>query len=76
MKNTLIISSVLGFDLSMELLLPEEGKTLKGGIRSSVFPADDVDRVQIGKDSTKTNWFTNYNTALLDKIRDYQNRNI
>lgn len=76
MKNTLIISSVLGFDFSMELLLPEEGKSLKGGIRSSVFPADDVDRVQIGKDSTKTNWFTNYNTALLDKIRDYQNKNI
>ena len=76
MKNTLIISSVLGFNLSMELLLPEEGKVLKGGIRSSVFPTDDVDRVQIGKDSTKTNWFTNYNTALLDKIRDYQNRNI
>jgi hypothetical protein len=76
MKDTLVISSVLGFDLSMELLLPEEGRVLTGGVKSSVYPTDEVDRVHIGKDSGKTNWFTNYNTALLDKIRDYQNRNI
>jgi len=76
MKNTLIISSVLGFDLSMELLLPEEGKILRGGVRSSVYPTSDEGRVNIGKDSDKTKWFTNYNQSLLDKIRDYQNRNV
>jgi hypothetical protein len=75
MKDTLVIGSVLGFDLSMELLLPEEGKILRGGIRSSVYPTSDEDKVHISKDSDQTKWFTNYNHSLLEKIRDYQNRN-
>lgn len=79
MRDCNIIDSVVGFDLTMNLYVPgNDGsyKILSGGIRSSVIPVDTVGRVQIGKSSLDIRGFTTFNQALLDKLRDYQKRNL
>lgn len=79
MKDLTLIDSVLGFDLSMELLVPDENgeyKVFKGGIRSTVVPEDTENRVHIGKNLPCESFFTNFNKGLLQKIRDYQRRNL
>lgn len=79
MKDLTVIDSVLGFDLSMELLVPDkngEYQVFKGGVKKTILPADIENRVQIGKNLPCRSFFTNFNEGLLQKIRDYQRRNL
>lgn len=79
MRDITHIDSVLGFDLSMELLVPEEDgnyRVFTGGIRSTVTPDNIENRVHIGKNIPCKSFFTNFNEGLLQKIRDYQRRNL
>ena len=79
MVDETLISSVLGFDLSAELHVPQEDgtcKILSGGLKSSVFPDDIEGRVIIGKNVGNINKFTTFNQALFEKIKDYQKENL
>jgi hypothetical protein len=79
MVDETLISSVLGFDLSAELHVPQDDgtcKILSGGLKSSVFPDNIEGRVIIGKNVGNLNKFTTFNQALFEKIKDYQKENL
>lgn len=79
MRDIVVIDSVLGFDLSMELLVPQEDgeyKVFTGGISKTLIPDNIENRVHIGKNIPCRSFFTNFNEGLLQKIRDYQRRNL
>jgi hypothetical protein len=71
-----LITSVIGFNLKdtvTEVIEPNgEIKLLKGGIRSTVCECEPE---PITHKECDVKWFTSFNQALLDKIRDHQNIN-
>jgi len=74
-NNNNVIKSVLGFDFNVTVTyLNEEGKEVPicKGCRSVMYNGDEP--AQIGVAVTKGNFFTNFNQALLDKIKDYQSK--
>jgi hypothetical protein len=73
MNNMTVITSVLGLDLKTELR-DAEGNIVRSGIRSTYIPKD-MCEARIGTKLATKKWFTHYNQALLDKIRDMR-RNI
>lgn len=73
-----VITSVLGFNFTCNLQVKDENgnvKVLTGGVKSSVHPASIEGRVEIGKSHLNTSFFTNFDSKLLEKIKDYQKRN-
>ena len=79
MRDLQVIDSVLGFDLSMDLLVPEEDgqyKVFKGGVAKTLHPDSTKGRVKIGSILPSKSFFTNFNEGLLQKIKDYQRRNL
>lgn len=74
-KNKGIISSVLGFNLDVTITYTnEKGEVVPicKGCRS--VPYTGKERAQIGTMLRYTNFFTNFNYELLEKIRDYQSK--
>ena len=68
-----LISSVLGFNFNIELKDADD-KLLPKGIKSTCYACSD-ESASIGTKLTNRRWFTNYNQALLDKIRDLRRLN-
>lgn len=71
-----IIKSVLGFNLNVTVTyFNEEGKEVPicKGCRSVVYTGDGQARIGVAAIS-HGNFFTNFNQALLDKIKDYQSK--
>jgi len=69
MCNT--ITSVLGFDLNAEIT-DNEGNVLASGTTCNFIPEGKPDYVY----NTNYSKWTNFNTGLLDKIKDYQKYNL
>lgn len=75
-NNFLVFESVMGFehkDVATEII--ESDGTVrhyKGGIRSTYSVGDTK---QVTPKECNPKWFTNFNQALLDKIRDYHRNN-
>ena len=69
MCNT--ITSVLGFDLDAEIT-DNEGNILASGTKCNYIPEEKPDYVY----NTNYSKWTNFNTGLLDKIKDYQKYNL
>lgn len=65
------IQSVLGFDFNLDLI-DAYGEPVKTGIKSTVNIKGNVGIKPI---LVNKKWFTNYNEALLEKIRDYKRLN-
>lgn len=76
-EDCLLIKSVVGFehrDVPTEIVEPDGTIRLyKGGIRSTCVP-EVVEHILSKECNPK--WFTNFNQALLDKLRDYHKNNI
>lgn len=70
MCNT--INSVLGFDLDAEIT-DNEGNVIASGTKCNYIPENKPDYVF---NIDYYNKWTNFNTGLLDKIRDYQKYNL
>jgi len=68
-----LITSVLGFNFNTELKDAQD-KTLPTGIKSTCYACSD-ELPSIGTRLSNRRWFTNYNQALLDKIRDLRRLN-
>lgn len=66
-----LISSVLGFDLKAEIV-DQDGQAIKTGCRSCVSPRR---KSKIKSRTLDKRFFTSFNEALLDKIRDMRNNN-
>jgi hypothetical protein len=73
LKSYNLITSVIGFNLKNTVteVIDENGevKLLKGGIRSTV---SEHEPQPIVHKECNIKWFTTFNQALLDKIRDHQ----
>jgi hypothetical protein len=76
-EEFLLIKSVVGFehkDVPTEIVEADGTVRLyKGGIRSTYVP-DVVEHI-LSKECNPR-WFTNFNQALLDKLRDYHKNNL
>jgi hypothetical protein len=76
-EEFLLIKSVLGFehkDAPTEIVESDGTVRLyKGGIRSTCKPLV-VEHIVTKECNPK--WFTNFNQALLDKLRDYHKNNL
>lgn len=71
-----IIKSVLGFNFNVNVTYTnEEGKEVPicKGCRSVMYHGDEHARIGVAATS-QGNFFTNFNQALLDKIKDYQSK--
>jgi hypothetical protein len=72
-----IFDSVIGFEhMDSETQIVESDGTVrmyKGGVRSTYCCGE---RKQIISKECNPKWFTNFNQALLDKIRDYHKNNL
>jgi hypothetical protein len=68
-----VITNVLGFDFDLNLV-DKDGKLVRTGIQSTCLPKTD-ELPNIGTSFGNTNWFTNFNDGLLQKIRDYKKLN-
>ena len=73
MNNMTVIDSVLGFEFDTELR-DSNGEVVRTGIRSTCFICQE-EQARIGTKIATKKWFTHYNQALIDKIRDMR-RNI
>lgn len=75
MSNVKVIEmqSVLGFTFNTELT-DTSGEVVRAGIRKTCIACKDQ-QARIGTKLATKKWFTHYNQALLDKIRDMR-RNI
>jgi hypothetical protein len=73
MNNVTLIESVLGFDLNAEIK-SNDGQVIRTGIRKTCIACQD-EYASVGTKLATKHWFTHYNQALLDKIRDMR-RNI
>jgi hypothetical protein len=67
-----VIHSVLGFNLKTEIF-DNDGQPIKTGAKRIDYISSETPNVgtKIGGET----WFTNFNEALLSKIRDYRRRN-
>jgi hypothetical protein len=82
-KDDLLIDSVIGFTLKgiTTEITEADGSVRKytGGIRSTYVHINDLidsgEPERILPKECNPKWFTNFNQALLDKIRDYHNTN-
>jgi hypothetical protein len=76
-SNFKIFDSVIGFEhMDSETQVVESDGTVrmyKGGVRSTYCCGE---RKQITPKECNPKWFTNFNQALLDKIRDYHKNNL
>jgi hypothetical protein len=68
-----MISNVLGFDFNLELI-DRDGELVGTGIKSTCLPETD-ELPNIGTSFGNTRWYTNFDEALLSKIRDYKRLN-
>jgi hypothetical protein len=68
-----MISNVLGFNFNLELT-DRDGELVRTGIRSTCLPETD-EIPNIGTSFGNTRWYTNFDEALLSKIRDYKRLN-
>lgn len=71
MKDSKLMTSVLGFDFNVEIR-DQNDEIIKAGCRSCVTP---VRRARIKSKILDKNFFTHYNEALIAKIRDMRNNN-
>jgi hypothetical protein len=65
--------SVIGFDFNLQLI-DRDGELVKTGVKRG-YVAELQELPQIGNNFGNTRWFTNFNEALLAKIRDYKRLN-
>ena len=76
-KDNFLIDSVTGFKLKgiITEIIEADGSVRKytGGIQSTYCCPD---KEQIQPKECNPRWFTNFNQALLDKIRDYHKNNL
>ena len=76
-EEFLLIKSVVGFDHMQDPIeIVESDGTIrqyKGGVRCTCVP-DVVEHILSKECNPK--WFTNFNQALLDKLRDYHKNNL
>ena len=68
-----MINSVLGFNFNLELT-DRDGELVKSGIKSTCAPTTN-ELPNIGTSFGNTKWFTNFDDALLSKIKDYKRLN-
>jgi hypothetical protein len=72
-----VFESVIGFEhKDVATVIVEDDGTIrhyKGGIRSTCTACETK---QISPKECNPKWFTNFNQALLDKIRDYHKNNL
>ena len=68
-----MINTVLGFDFDLDLV-DQEGQLVKTGVKSTHHPTTD-ELPKIGNNYGNTQWFTNFNEGLLQKIKDYKRLN-
>jgi hypothetical protein len=66
-------NSVIGFDFNLQLI-DRDGELVKTGIKTTHLTETD-ELPNIGNKFGNTRWFTNFNEALLGKIRDYKRLN-
>jgi len=67
-----IITSVLGFNLDIDLR-DHEGNPVKKGAKTGYF--NSADPPKVGTEIGGERWFTNFNEPLLNKIRNYKKIN-
>jgi hypothetical protein len=67
-----VIHSALGFDFSADII-DQKGEYIQTGAKT-VLP-ECMDQPQLGNRLGGENWFTNWNEALLAKVRDYKRIN-
>lgn len=68
-----MINSVLGFNFNLELT-DRDGELVKSGIKTTCVPTTN-ELPNIGTSFGNTKWFTNFDDALLSKIKDYKRLN-
>jgi len=68
----LVIGSVIGFNRNV-VVRDIEGKPIPTGVKTTL-PSEPAPEAKTGLQDTR--FFTNFNHALLAKIRDYQSRNL
>lgn len=71
MNDDRLITSVLGFNLNVDIL-GKDGSILPSGYRTTYTPLERRDYVQ---KFTNKKFFTNFNSALLQKVLDYKRIN-
>jgi hypothetical protein len=67
-----VIDSALGFDFSADII-DKEGQYIQTGAKT-VLP-ETTDKPKVGNRIGGETWFTNWNEALLAKVRDYKRLN-
>jgi hypothetical protein len=67
-----LIKSVLGFNLKIELK-DETGKIIPSGVKKTFYPMEPATKMNTG--ILDKRFFTTFDEALLNKIRDYRNLN-
>lgn len=67
-----VIDSALGFDFSADII-DQEGELIPTGAKTTM--PNDEDNALIGNRIGGESWFTNWNEALLSKVRDYKRLN-
>jgi hypothetical protein len=67
-----LIKSVLGFNLKIDIR-DESGKIIPTGVRKTFYPIEPATRMNTG--ILDKRFFTTFDEALLNKIRDYRNLN-
>ena len=66
-----VIDSVIGFNFNVQIVGPDGEPSMTGF--KTVEPEERAE--QMNTRSPEPRFFTNFNAALLDKVRDYKSRN-
>lgn len=67
-----IIDSVIGFNLKVEIV-GQDGKPLSTGVKTT-WPEEWATQMNVRQSEPR--FFTNFNQALLEKVRDFKSRNL
>jgi hypothetical protein len=67
-----LIKSVLGFNLKVDIR-DESGKIIPTGVKKTFYPIETATRINTRLFDKR--FFTTFDEALLNKIRDYRNLN-
>lgn len=71
MNDDRLITSVLGFNLNIDIL-SKDGSILPSGYTTTYIPSERREYIQ---KFTNKRFFTNFNSALLQKVIDYKRLN-
>ena len=74
--NEKIIKSVLGFNFDVKVTYTDEqGKEVVIEPKARMIPYLGKEKANVGSNCICRKFFTNFDEGLLQKIRDYQNKN-